>query len=708
MAQNEEVTYELLVFNGRIWEAQGTYGLSEHSIAVKDGKSLAKVSTIKGVKVVKEVYNKETGETRSLTVYEHKPPKPNDPIIDERKPRKKKKKQSSAASMTGDVRGKKDTPKEEPAKASGWGTSFLGVTIKLMLAIAFSLGAAMVVTQLASIAVRSVRTIGLLNKEDFLVVVFVLVFVITALTLVTRILVGLKRLAPLMARSRRQTPPKPARYKFDKRLTPSADTFRKEREEQEEKDKTPEDPAEQPQADKDTDQEQAEREKAEQEAQVKAKAEEEARQKAAQEAEKKAEVDALSEIVIMNAFTKDAFDLLQGDKSKQDAHTVFGLVLFLVGAVQALGRQHKLGDDVVNTVARNALGSLGLSKDRITHFIQHTDEYLISNPRYSQMFQSGRAAMGTYLDREVGPRGALSDALDDWDKPKASAETTNQPVTVLFTDIAGSTAMTQKLGDVGAQEVVRAHNDIVRGAIKAFAGKEVKHTGDGIMASFPSAAAGVGAALDMQKRTKDHNATDPSHPLGLKIGLNAGEPIAEDDDLFGTTVQLAARIVDKAASGQVLVSGSVHGLSHGKGFKFERFADFDMKGFDEAITVYQVLWEDAPAKPDASAPKPEIAEANRTPEAAAKAPEPTLAQKAEEAAKPQPAPADAPKSEPKDELEAKPEDAPAPPQSVEKGAGEKGEDLPDQAETALTSAPPATPKEPASADAAEKPTKPNA
>jgi len=156
--------------------------------------------------------------------------------------------------------------------------------------------------------------------------------------------------------------------------------------------------------------------------------------------------------------------------------------------------------------------------------------------------------------------------------------------------------MTQKLGDEGAQVVVRSHNRIVREALQGFSGKEIKHTGDGIMASFPSAAAGVEAAMEMQKLTKSHNETDPGHPLGLKIGLNAGEPISEDDDLFGSTVQLAARLVDKAGTGQILASGSVHGLSQGKSLKFERFADLDMKGFDEPVTVYSVVWE--PKEPD--------------------------------------------------------------------------------------------------------------
>jgi len=279
-------------------------------------------------------------------------------------------------------------------------------------------------------------------------------------------------------------------------------------------------------------------------------------------------------------------------------------VLFWGGAVQPLRAQKNLGDSTYTQLLHQTLGALGLPKDRAQHFIEHTDEYLVANARYSQMFQNGRHAMSANLESSIGPRLALADALDEWDKPKSGAEN-KQPVTVLFTDMAGSTAMTQKLGDAGAQEVVRVHNTIVRDALKSFGGKEVKHTGDGIMASFPSTVPGVEAAIDMQRQTKAHNAAHPDLPLGLKIGLNAGEPIAEDDDLFGATVQLAARIVDKAQSGQVLVSGSVQGLSQGKNLKFERFGDVEMKGFDEPVIVYTALW-DPDAAPSDPAPKPEI------------------------------------------------------------------------------------------------------
>ncbi len=153
--------------------------------------------------------------------------------------------------------------------------------------------------------------------------------------------------------------------------------------------------------------------------------------------------------------------------------------------------------------------------------------------------------------------------------------------TILFTDLEGSTALTQHLGDEGAQELLRGHNAAVRVALDEHGGHEVKHTGDGIMASFPSAVAAVTAALAMQRDLAGGE-------VRVRIGLNAGEPIAEDDDLFGLSVIKAARIGDRAEPGQVLVSDVVRQLCEGKTFQFTSIGDVTLKGFDEPVALYEV------------------------------------------------------------------------------------------------------------------------
>jgi class 3 adenylate cyclase len=238
---------------------------------------------------------------------------------------------------------------------------------------------------------------------------------------------------------------------------------------------------------------------------------------------------------------------------------------------------------------------MGFKKSHAASFADRYEEYLMSDSRYMQMFQAGRNAINIYFtDEASGPR-LLENALAEWNKPKQKEEDTG-PITVLFTDIVGSTAMTQALGDAGAQKVVRAHNRIVREALSAHAGREVKHTGDGIMASFAKTSDAVEGAILMQRETMKHNQAEPDLPLHFKIGMNAGEPIAEDNDLFGTVVQLSARIVDKASTDQIFVSEIVRGICAGKSFKFKNLGKFPMKGFDDDITLFEVLWKETPAE----------------------------------------------------------------------------------------------------------------
>ena len=164
------------------------------------------------------------------------------------------------------------------------------------------------------------------------------------------------------------------------------------------------------------------------------------------------------------------------------------------------------------------------------------------------------------------------------------------PLTILFTDMESSTALTRQLGDAAAQEVRRTHNEIVRTALSANDGTEIKHTGDGIMASFSTASSALNCAIAIQRSVAAHKEEHSDSPLGIYIGLNAGEPIAEDDDLFGTSVDLAARICDHAEPGQVLVSDVVRQLAAGKGFMFSDIGDVVPKGFEEPVRLYEVRW----------------------------------------------------------------------------------------------------------------------
>jgi class 3 adenylate cyclase len=152
--------------------------------------------------------------------------------------------------------------------------------------------------------------------------------------------------------------------------------------------------------------------------------------------------------------------------------------------------------------------------------------------------------------------------------------------TVMFTDMVSSTATTQRLGDKAAMELVKQHDAVVRSALSAWNGKEVKHTGDGIMAAFRSATQANAGATQIQQALDDYNRAHAAEPIQVRIGLSAGEPVEDSSDLFGATVQLAARVCAHAQPCEILVTNVVAELCVGKGYRFEPQGQVPLKGFD--------------------------------------------------------------------------------------------------------------------------------
>jgi len=161
--------------------------------------------------------------------------------------------------------------------------------------------------------------------------------------------------------------------------------------------------------------------------------------------------------------------------------------------------------------------------------------------------------------------------------------------TILFTDIEGSTSLTQELGDAGAMAILHEHDRVVEAALGRNGGSEVKHTGDGIMAAFPSVVGAIRSAIEVQRELAGQDDAAPAR-LRVRAGLAAGEPVTERGDLFGATVQQAARLCQQAAPGSILVSSGVHDLARGKGFEFGRGRRLRLKGFDESLTAHEVIW----------------------------------------------------------------------------------------------------------------------
>ena len=177
------------------------------------------------------------------------------------------------------------------------------------------------------------------------------------------------------------------------------------------------------------------------------------------------------------------------------------------------------------------------------------------------------------------------------DLESRSAATGEEPGvfrTLLFTDLEGHTAMMSRLGDAKGREVLREHERITREALAAHGGQEIKTMGDGFMASFGSAQRALDCAVALQRAVAEGIGGEA---LRIRAGINAGEPIAEDDDLFGSSVIAAARIAGKASGGQVLVSDVVRQLVAGKGFLFSDAGIQELKGLEEPVRLWELRWE---------------------------------------------------------------------------------------------------------------------
>ncbi|MCI0783378.1 MAG: alpha/beta fold hydrolase [Chloroflexi bacterium] len=202
---------------------------------------------------------------------------------------------------------------------------------------------------------------------------------------------------------------------------------------------------------------------------------------------------------------------------------------------------------------------------------------------------------GTALVPFLGDTEAVAEAINEFLGEGKEAAAIAEPAepgtfrTVLFTDLVAHTEMMSRLGDERGRDVLREHETITRDVLKQHAGTEVKTMGDGFMASFSSVTKAVECSIALQRALAERKSDEP---LNVRVGLNAGEPIEEDGDLFGATVILASRIAAKADGGEILVADTIRGLCSGKGFLFADRGEFVAKGFEEPVRLYEVRWRD--------------------------------------------------------------------------------------------------------------------
>lgn len=199
----------------------------------------------------------------------------------------------------------------------------------------------------------------------------------------------------------------------------------------------------------------------------------------------------------------------------------------------------------------------------------------------------------TFIHRVLPQTAWLSDlsqlgnsaltSLRIWPAParaRAFARSFRQPpsVTLLVTDLVDFSALVATLGDYAGQKLIQSHNSILRACLRQHGGREVTHTGDGIIASFGDAVAAARCAQRIQGRLHAQRAQQAYWPLRVRIGLHAGRPLPEEGRLFGSCVNYAVRVCAQAQADEVLVSDCVRVLIAAD-FRCEERAPVLLKGF---------------------------------------------------------------------------------------------------------------------------------
>ncbi len=234
--------------------------------------------------------------------------------------------------------------------------------------------------------------------------------------------------------------------------------------------------------------------------------------------------------------------------------------------------------------------------------------YLLKDASREELFEAVRAAhrgesliepavAAKVLDRlarlsHEGPRDASRRAR----RLEGSASEGSAPegtVTILFTDVTGSAAMTERLGDARAQDVLQDHNVIVRRQVADYGGFEVKSQGDGFMVAFSSARKGLQCAIAIQRTLAAYNRDHSDEPIKVRIGLHTGEAIRDHEDFFGKNVILASRIASLASGEEILVSSLLKALVESSGeFEFGEPRLVALRGLAGSHQVFDVGWRD--------------------------------------------------------------------------------------------------------------------
>jgi len=295
-------------------------------------------------------------------------------------------------------------------------------------------------------------------------------------------------------------------------------------------------------------------------------------------------------MVFLNAYVMALKQL----RPKLDPYNRFGINLFLAGVCEAMANATGLNAADFQRLLRETVEVMGTRAGQAVSFVKQLEAYLAED-RYAQMVRCGREAMTLHLSGADNAFATLGMVMADWNTPKTQTFT-GSTIAIVFTDMVGSTDLTSEHGDVKAQQILRAHNAAVRSALARFNGREVKHTGDGIMATFEHVPDAVWGMIDVLRAVRAHNQAEPEIPLRIRIGINAGEPISAENDYYGLAVTVAARVCAKANMDEIIVTQIVHDMCDGTKLTFTERETTLLKGIKDPQRLYEAIWEGAPSQ----------------------------------------------------------------------------------------------------------------
>ncbi len=292
-------------------------------------------------------------------------------------------------------------------------------------------------------------------------------------------------------------------------------------------------------------------------------------------------------------FTDQALGMLALSRPEMQAFERFGLNLYLGGAaIRACDLTAASGVALPPEVRRELLAQTleraGTNAGTVQSFVERLEPSL-GRPRYKALADAGAEAIAAPPGEDGKPRHPNLEALlREWSDPAARGAKARALI-FLLTDIVGSTALTAKLGNSAAQRVVRAHNTVARAAVKEYRGREIKHTGDGMLLTFPDAVTAARAAIAIQQDAHAYAADNPEAPLSLRIGLHTGEASADEGDYHGEAVLLLDGICAAGEAGQITCSEEI-ARAGGSSLRFTDLGPKLLKGTEIERRVLRLEW----------------------------------------------------------------------------------------------------------------------